>query len=124
MQIDVEIINDNQWEPDEEFFLKISLLMDQEKREGVQLGRITIMEITILNDDGEYIGQKVGWGIGGVMAHLRMKTDLHIFHEVLIGDVTFWWRNTVELKIPLCSKLCVLDYEKKCLQAVASVIYS
>lgn len=54
LQIDVEIINDNQWEPDEEFFLKLSLLMDQEQREGVQLGRISIMEITILNDDGEY----------------------------------------------------------------------
>lgn len=57
LQIDVEIINDNQWEPDEEFFLKISLLMDQERREGVQLGRISIMEITILNDDGESLGQ-------------------------------------------------------------------
>lgn len=49
----MEIVNDNQWEPDEEFFLKISLLLDQEKRMGVQLGRISIMEITILNDDGE-----------------------------------------------------------------------
>lgn len=67
-QIDVEIINDNQWEPDEEFFLKISLLMDPEKREGVQLGRISIMEITILNDDGEIcllIGYK-----GCVVTHL------------------------------------------------------
>lgn len=51
-QIDVEIINDNQWEPDEEFFLKLSLLLNSEQRQGVQLGRISIMEITILNDDG------------------------------------------------------------------------
>lgn len=49
----MEIINDNQWEPDEEFFLKISLLYNAEKRQGVQLGRISIMEITILNDDGK-----------------------------------------------------------------------
>ncbi|KAK7066236.1 hypothetical protein SK128_023517, partial [Halocaridina rubra] len=49
--IQVEIINDNQWEPDEEFYLKMSLLLDSEQREGVQLGRISIMEITILNDD-------------------------------------------------------------------------
>lgn len=52
-QIDVEIINDNQWEPDEEFFLKLSLLLNSEQRLGVQLGRISIMEITILNDDGK-----------------------------------------------------------------------
>ncbi|CAL4104637.1 unnamed protein product, partial [Meganyctiphanes norvegica] len=50
-QVEVEIINDNQWEPDEEFFLKISMLMNSEDRMGVQLGRISIMEITILNDD-------------------------------------------------------------------------
>ena len=48
----MEIINDTQWEPDEEFYLKMSLPLDPKKREGVQLGRISIMEITILNDDG------------------------------------------------------------------------
>lgn len=62
-QITVEIVNDNQWEPDEEFFLKLTLVDDEvlddnssikeieEKEEKVQLGRISIMEITILNDD-------------------------------------------------------------------------
>ncbi|XP_071449593.1 sodium/calcium exchanger 1-like isoform X2 [Hetaerina americana] len=57
-QVKVEIVNDNQWEPDEEFFLKLGIVDDdisvadgEEKEEKVQLGRISIMEITILNDD-------------------------------------------------------------------------
>lgn len=49
--VDVEIINDSQWEPDEEFYLRMSLLNDSDARLGVQLGRISIMEIVILNDD-------------------------------------------------------------------------
>ena len=52
--MEVEIVNDNQWEPDEEFYLRMSLLNEKEDREGVQLGRISIMEIVILNDDGQY----------------------------------------------------------------------
>ncbi|XP_046399994.1 sodium/calcium exchanger 1-like isoform X2 [Ischnura elegans] len=59
-QVKVEIVNDNQWEPDEEFFLKLAIADDddtssvkggEEREEKVQLGRISIMEITILNDD-------------------------------------------------------------------------
>ncbi|XP_076305676.1 sodium/calcium exchanger 3-like isoform X2 [Tachypleus tridentatus] len=45
----VQIINDNQWEPDETFFMKLSL--DQGSKGEVTLGRTCIMEITILNDD-------------------------------------------------------------------------
>ena len=48
----MQIINDNQWEPDEEFFLKVSLLPEDKEPVGVEIGRISIMEITILNDDG------------------------------------------------------------------------
>ncbi|XP_067128106.1 sodium/calcium exchanger Calx-like isoform X2 [Centruroides vittatus] len=48
-KIFVEIVNDNQWEPDETFFLKLSLCEDE--TEEVALGRTCIMEITILNDD-------------------------------------------------------------------------
>ncbi|KAF4518915.1 hypothetical protein B566_EDAN006753 [Ephemera danica] len=46
----VEIVDDNQWEPDEEFFLKMSLISTEDNSE-VQLGRVSIMEITIMNDD-------------------------------------------------------------------------
>ena len=51
-QIGVSIVDDNQWEPDEEFFLKLTLIPGRESEE-VRLGRTSIMEITILNDDGE-----------------------------------------------------------------------
>lgn len=47
--ITVEVINDAQWEPDEVFFLKLSI---PENSHGVTLGRTTIMEVTIMNDDG------------------------------------------------------------------------
>jgi hypothetical protein len=45
-------VDDNQWEPDEEFFLKLSHLQPQEEGGALKLGRTSIMEITILNDDG------------------------------------------------------------------------
>jgi len=48
--IEIEIIDDNVWEPDETFFVKLSLL---EANGYVQLGKKTINQITIINDDGE-----------------------------------------------------------------------
>jgi solute carrier family 8 (sodium/calcium exchanger) len=47
----LEIVDDNQWEPDEEFFVKLTLI--PQESENVRLGRTSIMEITILNDDGK-----------------------------------------------------------------------
>ena len=44
-------MDDNQWEPDEEFFIKLSIVYGEDTDE-VKLGRTSIMEITILNDDG------------------------------------------------------------------------
>ena len=44
-------MNDDQWEPDEEFFLKLSLV-EGDNSKTVKLGRSSIMEIMILNDDG------------------------------------------------------------------------
>ena len=48
----MSIVDDNQWEPDEEFFVKLTLIPGAES-ELVRLGKTCIMEITILNDDGE-----------------------------------------------------------------------
>ena len=49
-KVSVTIVDDNQWEPDEEFFVKLTLI--PQESENVRLGRTSIMEITILNDDG------------------------------------------------------------------------
>nr|XP_045601210.1 sodium/calcium exchanger 2-like isoform X3 [Procambarus clarkii] len=90
--IEVEIINDNQWEPDEEFFVKLSLLVDSEKRSGVQLGRISIMEITILNDDepGMVMFQKRGFlvkeSIGSAVIPVVRKNGAD-------GEITVKWRT-------------------------------
>ena len=49
----MNIVDDNQWEPDEEFFVKLTLLPGDENL-NTRLGKTSIMEITILNDDGMY----------------------------------------------------------------------
>ena len=51
-QIPLKIIDDNQWEPDEEFFVKLTQIPGADSEE-IKLGRTSIMEITILNDDGK-----------------------------------------------------------------------
>lgn len=45
----MEIVNDNKWEPNEEFFLRLSLVYKENA--NVVLGALSIMEITILDDD-------------------------------------------------------------------------
>ena len=49
--LDVTIIDDNQWEPDETFFVKLSLYGNQS---NVKLGHKAICMITIIDDDGMY----------------------------------------------------------------------
>ena len=72
--VDIAIVDDNEWEPDEVFFVKLSLdmdaetiaafhVMDDETNETAVLGKRplgpavlgkrAIQEITILNDDGQ-----------------------------------------------------------------------
>ncbi|XP_057365028.1 sodium/calcium exchanger 3-like isoform X2 [Daphnia carinata] len=51
-QVMVEILDDTQYEPDEQFYLKLSLTGTRtSKQQDVALGRISIMEVTVLNDD-------------------------------------------------------------------------
>ena len=74
--VDIAIVDDNEWEPDEVFFVKLSLDVDDEtvaqfhivddettqsavlgkraRAEKPVLGKRAIQEITILNDDGLY----------------------------------------------------------------------
>lgn len=46
----MEIVDDNKWEPDEEFFLRMSVV--HHKDAPVKLGNTSIMEVTIIDDDG------------------------------------------------------------------------
>lgn len=49
----IEVIDDTQYEPDEQFYVKLSLVGKNKAHQDVVLGRISIMEVTILNDDGK-----------------------------------------------------------------------
>lgn len=48
--VSVEIVDDQQWEPDESFFLRLSVPATQRR---VKLGRKSVMEVVIINDDGK-----------------------------------------------------------------------
>ncbi|XP_050432322.1 sodium/calcium exchanger 1 [Adelges cooleyi] len=48
-QINVKILDDNQWEPDEVFFLRLSVV--HQKDLFVKLGSISIIEVTIIDND-------------------------------------------------------------------------
>ena len=50
MEVEVEIVDDDDWEPDEEFFLKIAIDPDCENK-NIKIGKKNIMTIMILNDD-------------------------------------------------------------------------
>ena len=50
--IEVVIIDDYEWEPDETFFVK---LYTDHNDKTVEIGPHSIAEVTIVNDDGEYI---------------------------------------------------------------------
>lgn len=48
-KVPVKIIDDNKWEPDEEFFLRLTLVGKYNNK--VKLGQFPIMEVTIMDDD-------------------------------------------------------------------------
>ena len=50
-KITIHVIDDNQWEPDETFFVKLSLPESEESR--TKLGSKTVALVTIINDDGK-----------------------------------------------------------------------
>ena len=52
-EINVEIIDDDIWEPDEIFFVKLFLDHDVAQAHKVILGSVSINQITIINDDGK-----------------------------------------------------------------------
>ena len=50
--VEVEIIDDNEWEPDEVFFVKLSLDSTDPSTHSCIIGHHSICEVTIINDDG------------------------------------------------------------------------
>lgn len=52
-EVHVEIIDDDIWEPDEFFFVKLHLPEDK-KQHDVVLGKVSINQVTIINDDGKF----------------------------------------------------------------------
>ena len=48
--IEIEIVDDNEWEPDETFFVKLAL--DPNQASQVKLGRKNVMQVIIINDNG------------------------------------------------------------------------
>jgi solute carrier family 8 (sodium/calcium exchanger) len=49
-KVTIHVIDDNQWEPDETFFVKLSLPEGEEMH--TKLGSKTVALVTIINDDG------------------------------------------------------------------------
>ena len=50
IQIEIEIVDDDDWEPDEEFFVKVAADPDSENKD-IKIGKKNIMTVMILNDD-------------------------------------------------------------------------
>eukprot|EP00918_Siedleckia_nematoides_P097649 GHVU01213916.1.p1 GENE.GHVU01213916.1~~GHVU01213916.1.p1 ORF type:complete len:844 (+),score=116.55 GHVU01213916.1:178-2709(+) len=50
-KLDIAIIDDNEWEPDEVFFVKINVDSDDPGSQNAIIGQKAIMEVTIVNDD-------------------------------------------------------------------------
>lgn len=51
--IEIQIIDDNKWEPDEVFFVKIALDPSDPSYKLALIGKKSIHEVTIVNDDGK-----------------------------------------------------------------------
>jgi len=90
-EIGITIVDDNQWEPDEEFFLKLSLLSDDDGYD-LKLGRTSIMEITILNDDepGTFQFEKRGILVKESIGNAQLSI---VRQNGADGDVTVKWRT-------------------------------
>ncbi|XP_054286263.1 sodium/calcium exchanger 2-like isoform X1 [Macrosteles quadrilineatus] len=89
-QVIVEIVNDNKWEPNEEFFLRLSLVYGDNR--NVALGHLSIMEITILDDDnpGIIAFEKRGMLVKESAGLVRIPV---IRYKGSDGDVAIKWRT-------------------------------
>lgn len=88
--VTVRIINDEKWDPTEEFFLRLSLL--NKSADMVKLGGLNIMEITIIDDDdpGKLQFEKRGYLVkesSGVVAIPILRTSGSD------GEVSIRWKT-------------------------------
>lgn len=90
-EISIAIIDDNQWEPDEEFFVKLQIVA-REDGEIIKLGRTSIMEITILNDDdpGTFLFEKRGHLVKESVGEAHLSV---VRQNGADGDVEIKWRT-------------------------------
>ena len=106
VEIDLEIMDDDEWEPDEEFFLKISLLPNSEDSGVIKIGKRHIMTIKILNDDlpGTFQFEKRAYFVKESCG----KAEIVVFRECgADGDVKVSTENnnsppTVHVNIYFC----------------------
>lgn len=88
----IEIVDDTQYEPNEQFYLKLSFAgIKATKNQDVSLGRISIMEITILNDDGSSI-----WTnklIINILLNALNFRSMQIQELSRLKNEAFWLRN-------------------------------
>jgi len=90
-EISVTIVDDNQWEPDEEFFIKLGQVHFGSGGE-VKLGRTSIMEIKILNDDepGTFQFDKRGHLVKESCGDARLSVTRTNGAD---GDISLKWRT-------------------------------
>ncbi|XP_075559788.1 sodium/calcium exchanger Calx-like [Dermacentor variabilis] len=81
-RVTVQVVDDNQWEPDETFFLGLSLPAAGDGA-GVALGRKSVMEITIIDDDREWDGHPPR----GLLAYTAMRTPSRKAIDVVSPEV-------------------------------------
>ena len=53
-EIHIGIVDDDIWEPDEFFFAKLFIDLENQNHQHTILGSASINQITIINDDGMY----------------------------------------------------------------------
>eukprot|EP00094_Tigriopus_californicus_P004455 TCALIF_04293-PA protein Name:"Similar to Slc8a2 Sodium/calcium exchanger 2 (Rattus norvegicus)" AED:0.14 eAED:0.15 QI:0/0.83/0.84/0.92/0.83/0.92/13/236/826 len=90
-EVGLTIIDDNQWEPDEEFFVKLTLIPGDDSK-NVRLGRTSIMEVTILNDDepGMLQFEKRGHLVKESVGNARITV---IRQNGADGDISVKWKT-------------------------------
>ena len=73
-QVYIEIVDDFEWEPDEFFFVKMSIPHKEDgSHEHVAIGNVSINQVTIINDDGEF-GMFFVWWLLSVIVYKVQRT--------------------------------------------------